>query len=51
MKDEDMDPTAYEDITKSLYYSGAKILSKGNVTGRHNDDSYTATTWFVNFTV
>lgn len=48
MKDEDMDPTAYEDITKSLYYSGAKILSKGT-SGRHNDDSYTATTWFVNF--
>ena len=46
MKDEDMDPTAYEDITKSLYYSGAKILSKGT-SGRHNDDSYTATTWFV----
>ncbi|MEZ7646714.1 hypothetical protein O3632_11105, partial [Streptococcus parasanguinis] len=26
----------------------AKILSKGT-TGRHNDDSTTATTWFINF--
>ncbi|MFR4844563.1 MAG: accessory Sec system protein Asp2 [Streptococcus sp.] len=25
MKDEDMDPTAYEDITKSLYYSGLRF--------------------------
>lgn len=48
MKDEDMDPTAYEDVTKALYYSGAKILSKGT-SGRHNDDSYTATVWFLNF--
>ena len=48
MKDEDMDPTAYDDLTTALYYSGAKILSKGT-TGRHNDDSTTATTWFINF--
>ena len=48
MKDEDMDPTAYEDVTKALYYSGARILSKGT-SGRHNDDSTTATTWFINF--
>lgn len=48
MKDEDMDPTAYDDVTKALYYSGAKILSKGT-SGRHNDDSATATTWFLNF--
>ena len=48
MKDEDMDPTAYDDLTTALYYSGAKILSKGT-TGRHNDDSPTATTWFINF--
>ena len=25
-----MDPTAYDDLTTALYYSGAKILSKGD---------------------
>lgn len=48
MKDEDMDPTAFEDITKVLYSSGARILSKGT-SGRHNDDHSTATAWFLNF--
>lgn len=48
MKDEDMDPTAYEDLTKALYYSGAKILSKGT-SGRHNDDTDSAVNWFLNF--
>ena len=48
MKDEDMDPTAFEDITKVLYSSGERILSKGT-SGRHNDDHSTATAWFLNF--
>lgn len=48
MKDEDMDPTAYADVTQALYGSGAKILSKGT-SGRHNDDSTTAANWFMNF--
>lgn len=48
MKDEDMDPTAFEDIVRSLYDTGAKILRKGTA-GRHNDDTDTVVVWFMNF--
>lgn len=48
MKDEDMDPTAFEDIVQALYHSGAKILRKGTA-GRHNDDTDTSVIWFLNF--
>ena len=38
MKDEDMDPQAYEQLVAHLCNTGAKILSKGTA-GRHNDDT------------
>lgn len=48
MKDEDMDPQAYEQLVAHLCNTGAKILSKGTA-GRHNDDTDTNVAWFVHF--
>lgn len=48
MKDEDMDPQAYEQLVAHLCNTGAKILSKGTA-GRHNDDTDTNVAWFLHF--
>ena len=48
MKDEDMDPQAYERLVTYLCNTGAKILSKGTA-GRHNDDTDTNVAWFIHF--
>ncbi|EIF36421.1 accessory Sec system protein Asp2 [Streptococcus sp. SK643] len=48
MKDEDMDPQAYENLVTYLCNTGAKILSKGTA-GRHNDDTDTNVAWFIHF--
>ena len=48
MKDEDMDPQAYENLVTYLCNTGAKILSKGTA-GRHNDDTDTNIAWFLHF--
>ena len=48
MKDEDMDPQAYEQLVSYLCNTGAKILSKGTA-GRHNDDTDTNVAWFIHF--
>ena len=48
MKDEDMDSRAYDQLVEHLYYTGAKILSKGT-SGRHNDDTATNVAWFLHF--
>ena len=48
MKDEDMDPQAYEQLVSYLCNTGAKILSKGTA-GRHNDDTDTNISWFLHF--
>lgn len=48
MKEEDYDPRAFEGLVEALYHSGAHIMVKGT-SGRHNDDSATSTTWFMNF--
>ena len=48
MKDEDMDPKAYEQLVSYLCNTGAKILSKGTA-GRHNDDTDTNVAWFIHF--
>ena len=48
MKDEDMDPQAYEKLVTYLCNTGAKILSKGTA-GRHNDDTDTNVAWFIHF--
>lgn len=48
MKDEDYDPTAYQDLLAALHQTDAKVISKG-ASGRHNDDSVTMISWFVNF--
>lgn len=48
MKDEDMDPQAYEQLVTYLCNTGAKILSKGTA-GRHNDDTDTNVAWVLHF--
>ena len=48
MKDEEMDPQAYEKLVTYLCNTGAKILSKGTA-GRHNDDTDTNVAWFIHF--
>ena len=48
MKDEEMDPQAYENLVTYLCNTGAKILSKGTA-GRHNDDTDTNIAWFLHF--
>ena len=48
MKDEDMDPQAYEQLVTYLCNTGAKILSKGTA-GRHNDDTATNVAWVLHF--
>lgn len=48
MKDEDMDPQAYEQLVAYLCNTGAKILSKGTA-GRHNDDTDTNVAWLLHF--
>ncbi|MTV96738.1 accessory Sec system protein Asp2, partial [Streptococcus pneumoniae] len=48
MKDEEMDPQAYEQLVSYLCNTGAKILSKGTA-GRHNDDTDTNISWFLHF--
>ena len=48
MKDEDMDPQAYEELVEHLCNTGAKILSRGT-SGRHNDDTGENVAWFLHF--
>ena len=48
MKEEDYDPTAYQDLLLALSDSHAKVISKG-ISGRHNDDSSMAIAWFMNY--
>ena len=48
MKDEDMDPQAYEELVEYLCRTGAKILSRGTA-GRHNDDTGENVAWFLHF--
>lgn len=48
MKEEDYDPTMYQDIIDTLYFTDAKIISKG-ISGRHNDDASVTVSWFINY--
>ena len=48
MKEEDYDPTAYEDLVAALHLTEAKLISRG-VPGRHNDDLAVSVSWFMNY--
>lgn len=48
MKEEDYDPTAYEDLVEFLYPSETKLMSNG-ISGRHNDDWVVVIAWFMNY--
>ena len=48
MRDDDYDATAFQSLSPVLSQQRAHVMSRG-VTGRHNDDSPTITSWFVNF--
>ena len=36
-------------LAPEVFPTGIDVLHLQGTSGRHNDDSYTATTWFVNF--
>ena len=48
MKEEDYDPTAYEDLVQYLYPTETQLMSNG-LSGRHNDDSTMVINWFMNY--
>nr|WP_263314633.1 accessory Sec system protein Asp2 [Mammaliicoccus sp. Marseille-Q6498] len=48
MENDDYDPDAFEDLLPVLTKHKARVMSRG-VPGRHNDDSRTIGSWFVNF--
>lgn len=48
MEHDDYDTKAYEDLLPLLSNKKARIMSRA-VPGRHNDDSPTISSWFVNF--
>ncbi|MBI5975600.1 accessory Sec system protein Asp2 [Staphylococcus canis] len=48
MEDDDYDLYAYEMLLPILSKQHARVMSRG-VPGRHNDDSPTITSWFINF--
>ncbi|MDC6327257.1 accessory Sec system protein Asp2 [Staphylococcus auricularis] len=48
MQHDDYDPRAFPELLPILSAQHAKVMSRG-VPGRHNDDTPTITSWFVNF--
>lgn len=48
MHNDDYDTKAFQNVSQVLEKQGAHMMSRG-VPGRHNDDSPTITSWFVNF--
>ena len=48
MQNDDYDDIAFDDLMSVLGESKTHIMTRG-VPGRHNDDSATITSWFVNF--
>lgn len=48
MENDDHDPSAFDDLLPFLTKKKAQVISRG-IPGRHNDDSNTITSWFVNF--
>ena len=48
MYNDDYDATAFQNLSPVLSQQGSHVMSRG-VPGRHNDDSPTITSWFVNF--
>ncbi|MBP2622968.1 accessory Sec system protein Asp2 [Streptococcus oricebi] len=48
MKEEDYDPTAFQDLVQALEVKKARVVSKGT-SGRHNDDDSSTISWFVNY--
>ncbi|MGC9652535.1 accessory Sec system protein Asp2 [Staphylococcus warneri] len=45
---DDYDDIAFDDLMSVLGESKTHVMTRG-VPGRHNDDSATITSWFVNF--
>ncbi|EJD95174.1 accessory Sec system protein Asp2, partial [Staphylococcus epidermidis NIHLM057] len=48
MQNDDYDDIAFDDLMSLLGESRTHVMTRG-VPGRHNDDSATITSWFVNF--
>ena len=48
MQNDDYDDIAFDDLMSVLGESKTHVMTRG-VPGRHNDDSATITSWFVNF--
>lgn len=50
MQNDDYDDIAFDDLMSLLGESRTHVMTRG-VPGRHNDDSATITSWFVNFII
>ena len=49
MQHDDYDPHAFQELLPVLTAHQARVMNR-SIPGRHNDDSPTIASWFVNFT-